>query len=173
MRRRIASLVLPLLLLGTAAFLGLAVIEEARLLGDAAAIETGIVTGADAATVADPDPQAPAPEFVPAAFATFREVLDRPIFSPTRRPPRRAVTVTAEAAPPPDPGPELELHGVVGMGSEEVALIAVGGAPSLRRVAVGDEIEGWHVEEIGAEGVLLRQGARTSRLRLDYGGAKP
>ena len=82
--------------------------------------------------------------------------------------------VPAEAAAPlPAPGPELELHGIVGVGSEDVALIGVGQAPSLRRVVVGDEIEGWQVVEIGAEGVLLRQGALTSRLRLEYARSKP
>lgn len=169
MRRRAAYLVLPLLLLGTVAFLSLAVIEEARLLGDAAAIEPGMVTRADLMVAGEPDPQAPPPEFVPAGFDVFREVLERPIFSPGRRPPNVMVNVVAEAAPQPAAGPALQLHGIVATGSEAMAMIAMDGAPALRRVAVGDEIGGWHIEEIGAEGVLLRQGARSIRLQLDYG----
>ena len=172
MRRRAAYLILPLLLLGTVVFLSLAVIEEARLLGDAAAIEPGMVTRANLVATEEPDPQAPTPEFVPAGFDdAFREVLERPLFSPGRRPPSVMVNVIAEAAPPSASEPALQLHGIVATGSDAMALIAMDGAPALRRVAVGDEIGGWRIEEIGDEGVLLRRGDGSIRLQLDYAGS--
>jgi hypothetical protein len=152
------------------AFLILAVVEEARLLGDAAAIEPGMVARADLVTTSEPDPQAPPPEFAPAGFDAFREVLDRPIFSATRRPPSVVISVIAETAPPSASEPTLHLHGIVTTGSEAMALIAMDSAPDLYRVAIGDEIARWRIEEIGDEGVLLRQGDRSMRLQLDYAG---
>ena len=95
----------------------------------------------------------------------FSATLERPLFSKIRRPP----------APEPDaPAPELEkkqkvkvrLAGVIISPRERVALVQYPRARENTRVKVGQEIEGWVLEEILADRILLRFGELREEVKI-------
>ena len=91
----------------------------------------------------------------------YAEVTARPLFFPTRRPaPVQAATVDRVDAR------SLVLVGVILAESGKAALIARANLPGARRVAIGDEIEGWVLAEIDADRVVLRSGTTEAVLSL-------
>jgi hypothetical protein len=166
-------MVLPVVLAGLTVFLAIGLVDEARLLGRADAIESGVIAGIG---LGDPDELATDPgssPFAPPAFARFGEVLARPVFSPTRRPPvQSAAEPVAEAAALAEV-PDLRLHGIVAVGTARVALLGAGNAVAPSRVAPGDEIGSWRVEQIGSDKVVLRRGTQTHLLQLAFGRNAP
>lgn len=91
----------------------------------------------------------------------FEEIAERPLLSPTRRPP--APEAAAEQTAPPF---EASLTGLFKIGSSHGALFALrsGGA---RLAKVGDRVQGWRVAEIGEAGVVVRRDGRERRLALE------
>lgn len=135
--------------------LGLSAVVLAQLrpgAAERAPVERRIVTEAIAS--AGPSP-APLP-----ALVDLTETLDRPVFSPTRRPPQAAATPVAEAAPMrPDaaPPPAMKLSAVVIDAGRRFALLQRFPAGDMVRVAQGDTVDGWTLSEVRADGVTLRQ----------------
>ncbi len=104
-------------------------------------------------------------EFQMAPIEDFGETLDRPLFSKIRRPP----------PPEPDaPAPEPEkaqkvkvrLAGVVISPRERVALVQEPRAREITRLRVGQEIEGWVLEEILADRIILRFGELREEVKI-------
>lgn len=97
----------------------------------------------------------------------LRQTRDRPLFSPTRRPPPKvdlAQAVTPVPPPPPIMPPAVTLIGVV-LGAGEHAVIVqekAGGKPL--RVAVGQDIDGWRVESIEPRSCILKNSDRAITL---------
>src|SRR5579883_792318 len=101
-----------------------------------------------------------------AAFAlppieTYAEVTERPLFSPTRRP------------PPPEAIPEnignagnFVLLGIVISDGSQTALIQHGRPPTLARLAEGQALEGWTVQSISANSVTLQNAGTQHTLKL-------
>jgi hypothetical protein len=84
--------------------------------------------------------------------------LDRPLFSPTRRPPAPPPPPVAQAPPPPPPPPpppNLVLFGVVMDGESARAVVRSGADRKLLRAQIGDDIEGWKVSQIDGRKVVL------------------
>jgi hypothetical protein len=166
-------MVLPAVLAGLAVFLAIGLVDEARLLGRADAIESG---GTAEIGLGDPGElatDAGSSPFAPPAFSKFGEVLARPVFSPTRRSPVQSpaepaveIAVLAEV-------PDMRLHGIVAVGTARVALLGAGEGVPLSRVAAGDEIGSWRVEEIGSDSIVLRRGAETHLIQLAFGKNAP
>lgn len=90
--------------------------------------------------------------------------LDRPLFTPSRRPP-----VAAPAAPV-----ELDatLAGVLMTDSEKVALVLQGGAQRAVRLREGDDFLGWSVIRIEQRSLVFGRDGRTERLDLSFTGAR-
>jgi hypothetical protein len=84
--------------------------------------------------------------------------LDRPLFSPGRRPPAPpplpAVQAAAPPAPPPSP-PNLILFGVVMDGEGARALVRTSADKKILRAQIGDDIDGWKVSQIEGRKVVL------------------
>jgi hypothetical protein len=106
-------------------------------------------------------------------------ILDRSLFSPSRRPPAAppppVVEAPAASALPSAP-PHVILLGVVMDGQNARALVQVGADKRLLRAQMGDEIDGWKVAQIdGRKVVLASQDGRfaTYRLFTDERGADP
>ena len=98
-------------------------------------------------------PPAEEPSFAMPPLSSYAEVLARPVFSEGRRPPSTP-TVAAEE-------PQLSsvrLVGVVVSASARHALIEHGQPPRLERIIQGQEIDGWAVEAIKTDRVVLRRG---------------
>ena len=104
-------------------------------------------------------------------------MLDRSLFSPSRRrapAPPPVVQAPAPAALP-SPPPNLVLLGVVMDGESARAVVRTGADKRLLRAQMGDEIDGWKVAQIdGRKVVLASQDGRFATYRLfndERGGA--
>lgn len=89
----------------------------------------------------------------------FRAMVDRPLFSPTRRPPPApAAPLDAPAMPAlPPPTPNLTLSGVITGGGGGVALLRRPQDSAPVHVALGGTVDGWTVAEIRPRAVVLRR----------------
>jgi hypothetical protein len=100
----------------------------------------------------------------------FSATRDRPLFSPTRRPPAPPPVAAAVAAPtaaPPAPPPNVVLLGVVMDGDDAHAVVRTG--PKILRVRIGDEIGGWKVGQIEARKLVLLLKGRTATFAMFTG----
>jgi hypothetical protein len=88
------------------------------------------------------------PSFSMPPLRSYADVLLRPLFSPTRRPPRDSAAVVTSSG--------FTLVGIVKSAHESHALIEHGKPPRLDRVAEDQELDGWTVEAILEDRVLLR-----------------
>ncbi|MBX9647590.1 MAG: hypothetical protein K2X57_11100 [Xanthobacteraceae bacterium] len=125
--------------------------------------------------------QAAAPLANPVAAQPLEQlpaIVDRSLFSPSRRPPAAAlppvVQAPAASAPPSAP-PNVILLGVVMDGQNARAVVQVGSDKRLLRAQMGDDIDGWKVAQIdGRKVVLASQDGRFATYRLfndERGGA--
>jgi hypothetical protein len=118
-----------------------------------APIEARVVTEAIAS--AGPSP-APLP-----ALVDLTETLDRPVFSPTRRPAQVAAAAPVPEAPTmrnnEAPPPDMKLSAVVIDAGRRFALLQRFPAGGTVRVAQGDVVDGWTLSEVRADGVTLRK----------------
>jgi general secretion pathway protein N len=113
---------------------------------------------------AGPDRQAGAPGPNPAGFAmpplrSFAQVLERPLFSPTRRPALDALAASDTQSS------GLTLVGIVISPTEHHALIEHGQPPRLERVVEGQQLEGWTVEAILPDAVTFRRADQSLELK--------
>lgn len=103
--------------------------------------------------------------YEPPIFAEFSEAIDRPLFAPSRRPPREAAPeVVAVAAQKQSFG--FELVGVLISPEERVALIRQDGVTDLQRVSPGRRLNGWQVELIEPDHVVFRSGETVRQVHL-------
>jgi hypothetical protein len=105
-------------------------------------------------------PPAAPPVFSPPAREQFSAVVERPLFTSTRRPPPPAATpVTA-----PEKASTVVLVGILHSAAGRVALLAEAGDTKPRRVIEGERFGGWDVNRIDPHQVVLRQGDREQQL---------
>jgi hypothetical protein len=90
---------------------------------------------------------------------------NRPLFSPTRRPPAPPPIVAAEP-PAPTPPPEVALLGIVMDGEEARAVIRTGPTAKVMRVRIGDEVGGWKVGQIESQRLVLVLDGRTATFAI-------
>ena len=81
--------------------------------------------------------------------------VDRPLFSPSRRPPPRPVAQAPEPTAPPPPPPDLVLSGIVMDGESARAVVRVGAEKKVVRAQIGDDIGGWTVSQIEGRKLVL------------------
>jgi hypothetical protein len=115
------------------------------------------------ATVPPPKaaPAAPAGDapFAMPPLADFAEFIARPLFNESRRP--AAVPTAALAVP----SSSFILIGIVLSSSGQHALIERGQPPKLERVTEGQEIDGWQVEAIRPDRVIIQRGTTREELK--------
>jgi hypothetical protein len=158
------------------------------------------------AVAAEPAEPLPAlPEVVPFVMPPaddFAEVVERPLFSPTRRPPNQAVAVVAVTKDPID----LELTGVIASGAQRTAIFkpktvapaetstskrkearerrerrakrSKRSAPASPPVASiqlseGDDYKGWKLEQIEVDSALFIRGEEETWLEISFDVAAP
>lgn len=109
-----------------------------------------------------------------AETTAWLEALERPVFSPNRRPwvptepqpePEAPVPMAA-VAPGPGSGP-VELIGVFIHDAGQRALIKWSSSPEGEWLAVGSDVAGWKIVGIGADSVALSNSADARTLQLD------
>lgn len=95
--------------------------------------------------------------------------LDRPLFSPSRRPPPAPPSIVQAPAPAalPSSPPTVVLLGVVMDGETARAVVRAGADKRLLRAQMGDDIDGWKVAQIdGRKVVLASEDGRFATYRL-------
>jgi hypothetical protein len=126
--------------------------------------------GAAATTQAQDQPAAALSNPVAAqSLDQLSTTLDRPLFSPSRRPPAPPPPPVAQAPPPPAPPappPNLVLFGVVMDGESARAVVRAGADRKLVRAQIGDEIDGWKVSQIDGRKVVLSLDGRFATFML-------
>ena len=114
-------------------------------------------------------PAAPANPVAAQSLDQLSSTLDRPLFSPSRKPPPPppppAVQAAAPPAPPP-PLPNLVLFGVVMDGEEARAVVRRGADKTMLRAQIGDDINGWKVSQIEGRKVVLSLDGRFATFTL-------
>lgn len=97
----------------------------------------------------------------------YAAIVERPVFSPTRRPPSDAATEAAA------PTLDFSLFGVVSSAGDQSALIkpSAGGEPV--RVKEGEDFSGWTVARIASDRILVRHDAMERELLLDFAAPAP
>src|SRR5437879_11673535 len=98
-------------------------------------------------------------------------ILDRPLFSPTRRPPAPPpapppIVQAAEPPAPPPPPPNLVLFGVVMDGESARAVVRAGADKKLVRAQIGAETDGWKGSQIEGRKVVLSRAGRLGTFRM-------
>jgi hypothetical protein len=166
--RRWSAALPPLLLAGLCAVLGGRVYDEWQALQDPVRIDAPPAAAASAAV-----PSTAAQPLTPPAPASFAALLERPLFSPTRRPPQAAPAPPPEPAAqaPPEPPQQpidFSLAGVVISGASRVALVQMLADGHVVQVAEGDEVDGWKAVTIDAQRAVFRRGDSEQELALDY-----
>jgi hypothetical protein len=120
---------------------------------------------ADAVAV---EPLPPEPVLSPAALDLFSEVIERPVFSPTRRPPE------APAPPAPERAPvkanlEFTLAGIIiSEKGRFVLAVPKGNKGDVVRVGEGRSIDGWTVARVEPDRALFRRGEAESLMILQF-----
>jgi len=105
-----------------------------------------------------------APTFVLPRVETFATIVERPIFSPTRRPPPEAEVALDEAFSNLD----LLLVGVVISSNERIAIVLPKNHTDVVRLGAGDLFQGWTVDMIEPDRVTFRRDGLEEQIELSY-----
>ena len=178
-RSRRLSRFLPSLLAGTVALLMLAVVLLQWQDADAP-IATPVPRAAPGAATLPASKTMAAITLDPAEEAI---VLERPLFSPTRRPPPpppppSSATAAGGAAATkpsvPEPPPmNFTLVGIVRDRTSSLALLQPTNGKRVMSVRAGQAVDGWMLVSIGIDSASFRNGAAVRELALDYRRAPP
>ncbi len=106
----------------------------------------------------------PEPQFSMRPMEDFQVILERPIFSPSRRPP------LAESVEVPlmQSGVAFTLKGILIDENQRIALFRSKSSDKVVRLREGDEIEGWTLVRIEADHVTLARGGIETDLEPTY-----
>lgn len=93
----------------------------------------------------------------------FRQIVDRPLFNPSRRPVQRTETAAAQ----PEAASELRLVGVMKEANQPPrALIRSAGEATGKWIAEGAEFKGWTLRKVKDHSVIVEAGGRSQELTL-------
>jgi len=105
-------------------------------------------------------------------LSSLTATRERPIFSPSRRPPAPAVlpAVVQAPAPPPPPAkpekPQLTLVGTVAKDSNGIAVFIDKSTRAFVRLRMGEGYTGWTLHSIDGRAVTLQKGKLSETLSL-------
>lgn len=107
----------------------------------------------------------------PIRLEGLEATVKRPLFEPSRRafvppPPPRAAPPPPKVAAPPPPVPAFRLLGVVASGERSIAIITHPGRPTAMRLETGDLIDGWQIERIEPNRVVLARAGQKKRIEI-------
>jgi hypothetical protein len=101
----------------------------------------------------------------------LRASRERPLFSPTRRPPPPPPSVTERSPEPPAPlpPPNVSLFGIVMDDGEARAIVRTAPAADVLHVRTGDDIGGWKVAQIEGRRLVLSLDGRLATFTMFAG----
>lgn len=94
-------------------------------------------------------------------------ILERPLFTQTRRP------IGVASNGPQGVSVDFSLSGVVISGGARSALIRSGSDGAVQQVKVGETLGGWTLVEVAADRVVVRRDAVEAEVFLDYAAPAP
>ena len=118
---------------------------------------------------AAPSDAAAAPGFRPFRMPPqrrFSELVERPPFTQSRRPPEASAQPQARQREAPRRDLKLTLIGVVLQPDRQYALVQRPGKKAAQRLSRGEKIDGWQVEGILPDRVVLSQAKEVVELKL-------
>ena len=104
-------------------------------------------------------------------LATLTATRDRPIFSPSRRPPPAVAQVSPAQAPSPVQ-PMLALLGAIAGETEGIAIFLDGTTKDTFRLKTGETHAGWTLQVVKAREVIMKNEQKTAVLMLPLPPAK-
>ena len=118
----------------------------------------------------------------PRSTASLRKTLfntrDRPVFSPSRRPPPEVVAepVAARPAPPPrkveiEP-PSLSLVGTIASGDDSFGIFLDQSTKAALRLRIGDDYQGWRLRIINGREATMEKDEQRALLTLPPPGSE-
>lgn len=100
----------------------------------------------------------------PASMALVLETLERPLFSPSRRPPPLTGAVSAAPEPPPDPLANVLIQGIFSGDGVGGIMARVDGVP--RRISINETIGSWMLKGIEERNVTFVRKDETRVVQL-------
>lgn len=125
------------------------------------------IDSTDAAPPSALAPTSSQPALIIPDKASLAVILERPVFSETRRP-RATPTGGAQATPI-----DFTLLGVVISDSQRSALIRTGKGEAVQRLTEGEEVAGWKLVQIASDRIVVRRGTVEADVFLDYSAPAP
>jgi len=104
------------------------------------------------------------------AISTFAEIVERPLFTQSRRPAPKKDTKVAEAAVKPE---TFELIGVIISPAGRMALLRTLATSEIVRAVEGQTVGGWEVRTIKPTQIVLQQGDDSQVLKINDAIAPP
>ena len=104
------------------------------------------------------------PNYEMAPVEDFSAILERPLFSPTRRPPAEGVITTTVS----EPKLQVTLVGVIISSEEQIAIVRISDTTSFARLSVGDSFQGWTLDSIEPSRITFRRGDIEEHIELTY-----
>ena len=96
-------------------------------------------------------------------------MIERPLFSQTRRP-NATVPQVAAAAPPPR-SLDLTLHGIIYSDSDRLVVVSRPGQGAPERLGLGADYLGWTITDIGPRDVTFARDKTERRFELRFDAA--
>lgn len=160
---------LPLLLALVAVLVGILVWDRLS----SASPENDVAKPAATARERSADAVASSSRTAPLASLSLNDLhdtVDRPLFEKGRRPVKPPVVQPVKAPPPPPPrGPDpnaLELVGILAGEDQTIVLLKRRQSGQQVRVQQGDTVDGWTIDRIEPQRVILKHGATEVALQL-------
>jgi hypothetical protein len=113
-----------------------------------------------------PTPASWSPLLATPSRESLAAVLEKPVFSESRRP--HGDRAGVQAAPS-----DFRLAGLVIADGVRSALIETGTSAMLQRLEEGDDIGGWILVEIALDRIKIRRGTMETEMLLDYAAPAP
>ncbi|MCP5364160.1 MAG: hypothetical protein H6905_02815 [Hyphomicrobiales bacterium] len=91
------------------------------------------------------------------SFNAYDAIIERPLFMETRRP-APVNRVTVETREEPQEIPEVLIHGIIVSETQRRAFLKLPSSEKLLQVSEGDDLQGWLIETIEADRIVIRNG---------------
>ena len=112
-------------------------------------------------------------EFVFPKITAFNEIIERPLFNETRlpfetgKPEQTVVDTRKNNTKARNKQEQLSLNAVVMTPDKQIAIIQSGPGKDLQRVALGEAIEGWTLDDVSSHSIRLVKGKEIKNLELE------
>jgi len=104
-------------------------------------------------------------------LSTLTATRDRPLFTPSRRPPAPVVASAPVVVAPPPPPPALErvnldLVGTIASETESIAVFTDQGTHDVLRLRTGEGHDGWILQSVARGVAILQKGVQSETLQF-------